>query len=195
MVLTVSFELSGVSGFLASVAFGYGLSAPGRADMPPKTSRQPLRRQDHTTSPYAATSLVRWLLIAHKSFDSPCNPVARTTLPRPPHPHPASVTIAIRPSVGETARVLELIWGKWAENPKYDLTAPSANSPTGKSAGVCAVAGTAKVEGLTCLCHNHPMKPALPKSASYAVKSVPDVATLILTTLTGAIGCHRIHRS
>src|SRR5258707_15560116 len=29
----------------------------------------------------------------------------------------------------------------------------------------------------------------------YAVKSVPDVATLILTTLTGAIGCRRIHRS
>jgi hypothetical protein len=54
-------------------------------------------RQDHTTSPYAATSLVRSLLIAHKSFNSPCNPVARKTLPRPPHPHPASVTIAIRP--------------------------------------------------------------------------------------------------
>ena len=33
------------------------------------------------------------------------------------------------------------------------------------------------------------------KSASGAVKSVPDVATLILTTLTGAIGCRRIHRS
>jgi hypothetical protein len=30
----------------------------------------------------------------------PCNPVARKTLPRPPHPHPASVTIAIRPSGG-----------------------------------------------------------------------------------------------
>jgi len=29
----------------------------------------------------------------------------------------------------------------------------------------------------------------------YAVKSVPDVATLILTTLTGAIGCRRINRS
>jgi hypothetical protein len=29
--------LPGVSGFLASVAFGYGTSAPGRADTPPKT--------------------------------------------------------------------------------------------------------------------------------------------------------------
>jgi len=27
------------------------------------------------------------------------------------------------------------------------------------------------------------------------VKSVPDVATLILATLTGAVGCRRIHRS
>jgi hypothetical protein len=33
------------------------------------------------------------------------------------------------------------------------------------------------------------------KSASGAVKSVPDVATLFLTTLAGAVGCRRIHRS
>src|SRR5260370_33419338 len=33
------------------------------------------------------------------------------------------------------------------------------------------------------------------KSASGALKSVPDVATLILTTLAGAGGCRRIHRS
>jgi hypothetical protein len=39
-------------------------------------------------------------VIAHKSFDQPCDPIARKTLPRPPHPHPASVTIAIRPSGG-----------------------------------------------------------------------------------------------
>jgi hypothetical protein len=38
--------------------------------------------------------------IAQESFDSPCDPIARKTLPRPPHPHPASVTIAIRPSGG-----------------------------------------------------------------------------------------------
>src|SRR5450631_4052636 len=30
----------------------------------------------------------------------PCDPIARKTPPRPPHPHPASVTIAIRPSGG-----------------------------------------------------------------------------------------------
>jgi len=28
------------------------------------------------------------LLIAHKSFDQPCDPIARKTLPRPPHPAP-----------------------------------------------------------------------------------------------------------
>src|SRR5882724_4278326 len=33
------------------------------------------------------------------------------------------------------------------------------------------------------------------KSSSGAVKSVPAVATLILATLTGAVGCRRIHRS
>jgi len=33
------------------------------------------------------------------------------------------------------------------------------------------------------------------KSASGAVKSIPDVGTLILATLTGAVGCLRIHRS
>jgi hypothetical protein len=30
----------------------------------------------------------------------PCDPIARKTLPRPPHPSPTSVTIAIRPSGG-----------------------------------------------------------------------------------------------
>jgi hypothetical protein len=57
-------------------------------------------RQDHTILPYATTSLVSMPVIAQESFDSPCNPIARKTLPRPPHPHPASVTIAIRPSGG-----------------------------------------------------------------------------------------------
>jgi hypothetical protein len=45
-------------------------------------------RQDHTILPSAATSLVSVLLIAHKSFDQPCDPIARKTLPRPPHPVP-----------------------------------------------------------------------------------------------------------
>jgi hypothetical protein len=74
-----------------------GLSAPGRADLPSANLTPASRRQDHTTSPYAATSLVRMLVIAHESLNPPCNPVARKTLPRPPHPFPRFVTIMIRP--------------------------------------------------------------------------------------------------
>src|SRR6266481_4109113 len=64
------------------------LSKPGRADLNSANLTPASGRQDHTILPYAATSLVRSLLIAHKSFNSPCNPVARKTLPRPPHPSP-----------------------------------------------------------------------------------------------------------
>src|SRR5258707_546572 len=64
---------------------------------PPLDLTPASRRQDHTTSPYAATSLVRSLLIAHRPFaNPPCNPVARKTLPRPPHSTPRFVTIMIR---------------------------------------------------------------------------------------------------
>src|ERR1700716_3111065 len=47
----------------------------------------------HTTSPYAATSFVCALLIAHGSGSiqtPPCHHVSRLTLPRPPHPIPRS---------------------------------------------------------------------------------------------------------
>src|SRR6266576_2652583 len=60
----------------------------GRADTTSATLTPASGRQDHTASPSAATSLVRVLLIAHKSFDLPCNLIARKTLPRPPHPAP-----------------------------------------------------------------------------------------------------------
>src|ERR1700732_227161 len=43
----------------------YVVSAPGRADPISATLTPASGRQDHTTSPYAATSLVRVLLIAH----------------------------------------------------------------------------------------------------------------------------------
>src|SRR5713226_9080463 len=75
------------------------LSSPVEPNEPPQDLTPASRRQDHTTSPYAATSLVRSLLIAHRPFaNPPCNPVARKTLPRPPHPIPTFVTIMIRPS-------------------------------------------------------------------------------------------------
>jgi len=37
MVLTAYFVLSPVIGFLVTVICGYGVPAPGRADMPPQT--------------------------------------------------------------------------------------------------------------------------------------------------------------
>ena len=56
-------------------------------------------RQDHTVLPYASAPFVLHALIAHERFAlrSPCAP----TLPRPPHPLPRFVTIAIRPSCRE----------------------------------------------------------------------------------------------
>ena len=65
------------------------LSKPGWADLNSANLTPASGRQDHTTSPYATTSLVRVLLIAHRPFaNPPCDPVARKTLPRPPHPSP-----------------------------------------------------------------------------------------------------------
>jgi len=102
MVLTVSFVLSPVTGlFCHRRSADMFLSKPGWADLNSANLTPASGRQDHTTSPYAATSLVSSLLIAHRSFaNPPCDPIARKTLPRPPHPHPASVTIMIRPSGG-----------------------------------------------------------------------------------------------
>ena len=65
MVLTVSFVLSPVIGFIVTV-----ISRVFSQDLTPAS-----RRQDHTTSPYASASFVRALF-------------ARLTLPRPPHPVP-----------------------------------------------------------------------------------------------------------
>jgi hypothetical protein len=46
-------------------------------------------RQDHTILPYAATSLVRSLGDRSRAFRQPAlQPIARKTLPRPPHPVP-----------------------------------------------------------------------------------------------------------
>jgi hypothetical protein len=64
------------------------LSLPGWAKQNSANLTPASGRQDHTTSPPAASSLVSALLIAHKSFDPPCDHLARKTLPRPPHPTP-----------------------------------------------------------------------------------------------------------
>src|SRR5229473_539169 len=65
------------------------------ADLTPASGRQ-----DHTILPSAATSLVRSLGDRSQAFRPALQPIARSTLPRPPHPSPTSVTIAIRPSGG-----------------------------------------------------------------------------------------------
>src|SRR6266436_10186623 len=69
-------------------------------------------------------------------IDLPCNPLARKTLPRPPHPHPASVTIAIRPSGGVGWReFVEMICptGEAKYFCKRGWTPLSTSRPTGKS--------------------------------------------------------------
>ena len=63
-------------------------------------------RQDHTTSPYAA--IVFRPRAVDRSWiqkNPPCDPIARKTLPRPPHPCPTFVTIAKRPSAGRDGRI------------------------------------------------------------------------------------------
>ena len=73
-------------------------------------------RQDHTTSPYAATSFVSSPFDRSRAFRQPalpprCAPNAAASTAS----HPASLTIRIRPSVGRDARVLDLIWVRWQE--------------------------------------------------------------------------------
>src|SRR5450631_165745 len=73
--------------------------------------------------------------IAQESFDSPCDPIARKTLPRPPHPHPASVTIMIRPLWGGMARLIKMFLPTMEAKYfcKWGWTPLSTNRPTGKS--------------------------------------------------------------
>src|SRR5229473_7136258 len=94
-----------------------------------------------------STSLVSVLLIAHGPFDSPCDPIARQTLPRPPHPHPASVTIAIRPSVGWDAKSSRCDLG-WAETGIFlqrGLDTPVNKPPDGQITRTTARPNSARV--------------------------------------------------
>src|SRR5467141_519783 len=101
MVLTVSFELSPVTGlFCHRRSADMFLSKPGRADLNSANLTPASGRQDHTTSPYAATSLVRSLGNRSQVFQLALqsrraqNAAASTAF------HPASVTIMTRPSGG-----------------------------------------------------------------------------------------------
>src|SRR3979490_1873870 len=140
MVLTVSFVLSPVTGlFCHRRSADMFLSNAGWADLNSANLTPASGRQDHTTSPYAATSLVRSLLIAHRPFaNPPCNPSrakrcrVHRTPPRVRDDHDTPLWW------GGMRKVLDLIWGKWEQvffrkSEKKDSTRLSTNRPTGKS--------------------------------------------------------------
>jgi hypothetical protein len=109
---TAYFELSPVTGLFCHRRLrSKVLSAPGRADRTSANLTPASGRQDHTTSPYAGNISRPRAVDRSQAHRPPCDPVARKTLPRPPHPHPASVTIAIRP----------LWWGGMARICRDDL--------------------------------------------------------------------------
>ena len=98
---TTYFELSPVTGLFCHRRLRTNvLSAPGRADPTSATLTPASERQDHTTSPSAATSFVSSPFDCSQIFRPALHHVARLTLPRPPHPTPRFVTIMIRPSCG-----------------------------------------------------------------------------------------------
>jgi hypothetical protein len=99
MVLTVSFVLSPVIGLLSPSLADYGFVVPGWAFKTSANLTPAPGRQDHTTSPSAPASLVCARRDRSRK-NPPCDPIARSTLPRPPHPVPTFVTIAKRPSCG-----------------------------------------------------------------------------------------------
>src|SRR5450631_4012487 len=72
---TTYFVLSSVTGLFCHRRLRTSVvSAPGRADTTSANLTPASGRQDHTTSPYAATSLVRVLLIAHGLITRPAIP-------------------------------------------------------------------------------------------------------------------------
>src|SRR6266516_4543419 len=107
MVLTVSFVLSSATGLFCHRRLRTCIaSAPGWADTTSANLTPASGRQDHTTSPYAATSLVRVLLIAHKYRRPALQPRRTQNAAASTAFHPAFVTIMIRPSCGRGWRKL-----------------------------------------------------------------------------------------
>jgi hypothetical protein len=170
MVLTASFVLSPVTGLFCHRRLRI-LAVSVRSDRPASANLTPASgRQDHTTSPSAATSLVSVLLIAHKSFDSPCDPLARKTLPRPPHPIPTFVTMANAPLAGrddESSRCdlgwvkMEIFLQRGTRHP-YQQTARRANQQTelftprrGNSRFSCSSARRLIGSGTFLTCRSH----------------------------------------
>jgi hypothetical protein len=134
---TAYFALSPVTGLFATVAREYGLPAPGRADRTSANLTPASGRQDHTTSPYAATSLVRVLLTAQGFLRTrPAIPSRARRCRVHRIPCPTFVTIAKRPSVWDgMTRLIEMFLP--TTEAKYfckgGWTPLSTNRPTGKS--------------------------------------------------------------
>src|SRR5215212_10431647 len=113
MVLTAYFEISPVIGLFVTVACEYDSSAPGRADFAPQNLTPASRRQDHTTSPSAATSFVCAPVRRSRVGPRPAITIARRRCRVHRIPCPTSVTIAKRPSrVGRDGGDIEVIWGR-----------------------------------------------------------------------------------
>src|SRR6266566_3456439 len=113
------------------------LSAPGWADLPPQDLTPALERQNHTTSPSASASFVQHAVrLLTGLVRLPCitSRAQRCRVHR--IPFPTSVTIAKRPSVGQDAMDLEVIWVRreekyfckrgWTSNlAKHEVICPS----------------------------------------------------------------------
>src|SRR5882757_8399420 len=115
------------------------LSKPGWADSNSANLTPASGRQDHTTSPYAATSFVSSPFDRSQAFRQPalqprCAPDAAASTAS----LPASVTIAIRPSVGRDGDSSRSDLGQreqvfFGKSERKDSTTLSTNRPTGKS--------------------------------------------------------------
>src|SRR5712664_4069267 len=135
---------NGFNGFLRALPGDRALLPPSSADMSCLSPVGPTRLRKLDASVEASgphdfavrdlhLSSAR-LVIAHRSFaNPPCDPVARKTLPRPPHPHPASVTIAIRPFGGVGWREFVEMICPTGEAKYFCKGDSTQNCPTGKS--------------------------------------------------------------
>src|ERR1700682_6429006 len=88
MVLTAYFVLSPVIGLVCHRRLRIWLVRPGWADFASANLTPASRRQDHTTSPSAASISRQRAVRSLTGRNPPCDHVTRPTLPRPPHPVP-----------------------------------------------------------------------------------------------------------
>ena len=93
----------------------YGMSAPGRAVMPPQNLTPASGRQNHTIWPSLAASLVRVLKASlTDSKNPPCDPSRARRCRVHPHPAPNVRDDRDTPlSRAGMASVIKMIWGQW----------------------------------------------------------------------------------